>query len=447
MSFPRYPAYKPSGVEWLGEVPEHWGVLQSRRMFKARREAAKEGAIMLTASQKYGMISQAEFVEREGRRVVEVIQGKDNLIKVEPGDFVISMRSFQGGLEWCRLSGSTSFHYVPVTPIKHVVPSFFAHLMKSDRYISALRATTNLIRDGQEIRYSNFVQVPLPIIPESEQIAISSFLDRETAKIDALIAEQQRLIELLQEKRQAVISHAVTKGLNPNAPMKDSGVEWLGEVPEHWETGKIKHYFRTTSGSTPNSDKPELYYTTEEDEQGTPWIRTTDIDDGEVKAAAVFITPKALGDTACKPLPVNTVLVALYGGGGTVGKNGILKIEAAVNQALCGILPSSKALPEYVHRYIQFLRPFWMERAVSARKAGNISQELVGDTIFPMPPLEEQTAILRSLEVKLEELDELAGQSSASLGLLEERRSALISAAVTGQIDVRGLVEAGGGEQ
>ena len=248
MSFPRYPAYKPSGVEWLGEVPEHWDVLQSRRMFKARREAAKEGAIMLTASQKYGMIPQAEFVEREGRRVVEVIQGKDNLIQVEPDDFVISMRSFQGGLEWCRFSGSTSFHYVPVTPIKHVMPCFFAHLLKSDKYISALRSTTNLIRDGQEIRYSNFVQVPLPIIPVSEQIAIASFLVRETAKIDALIAEQQRLIELLQEKRQAVITQAVTKGLNPDAPMKDSGVEWLGEVPEHWGIKKASWLFKTEKG-------------------------------------------------------------------------------------------------------------------------------------------------------------------------------------------------------
>jgi len=248
MSFPRYPAYKPSGVEWLGEVPEHWDVLQSRRMFKARREAAKEGAIMLTASQKYGMIPQAEFVEREGRRVVEVIQGKDNLIQVEPDDFVISMRSFQGGLEWCRFSGSTSFHYVPVTPIKHVMPCFFAHLLKSDKYISALRSTTNLIRDGQEIRYSNFVQVPLPIIPVSEQIAIASFLNHETAKIDALIAEQQRLIELLQEKRQAVITQAVTKGLNPDAPMKDSGVEWLGEVPEHWGIKKASWLFKTEKG-------------------------------------------------------------------------------------------------------------------------------------------------------------------------------------------------------
>ena len=131
---------------------------------------------MLTASQKYGMIPQSEFVEKEGRRVVEVIQGKENLIHVEPDDFVISMRSFQGGLEWCRYTGSTSFHYVPVTPIKNVVPSFFAHLLKSASYISALRSTTNLIRDGQEIRYSNFVQAPLPVVPKQEQLAIASFL-------------------------------------------------------------------------------------------------------------------------------------------------------------------------------------------------------------------------------------------------------------------------------
>ena len=172
------------------------------------------------------------------------------MIHVEPDDFVISMRSFQGGLEWCRYTGSTSFHYVPVTPIKNVVPSFFAHLLKSASYISALRSTTNLIRDGQEIRYSNFVQAPLPVVPKQEQLAIASFLDRETANIDALIAEQQRLIELLQEKRQAVISHAVTKGLSPDAPMKDSGVEWLGEVPEHWQVRKFAWDFASAMGQT-----------------------------------------------------------------------------------------------------------------------------------------------------------------------------------------------------
>ena len=434
MSFPRYPTYKPSGVEWLGEVPEHWASRRLGFFFAERREKVSDKDFQALSVTKDGIVPQLDTAAKT--------DDGDNRKCVRTGDFVINSRSDRKGSSGLsRLDGSVSLICTVLRPQESVQGEFIHHLLRSVSFQEEFyRFGKGIVADLWSTNYSAMSGITLAMPPLEEQESIATFLDHETAKIDALIAEQQRLIELLQEKRQAVISHAVTKGLNPDAPMKDSGVEWLGEVPEHWETGKIKHYFRTTSGSTPNSDKPELYYTTEEDDQGTPWIRTTDIDDGEVKAAAVFITPKALGDTACKPLPVNTVLVALYGGGGTVGKNGILKIEAAVNQALCGILPSPKALPEYVHRYIQFLRPFWMERAVSARKAGNISQELVGDTIFPVPPLKEQTAILRSIKEKLEELDELAGQSSASLGLLEERRSALISAAVTGQIDVHGLV-------
>jgi type I restriction enzyme S subunit len=241
MSFPRYPAYKPSGVEWLGEVPEHWGMGQSRRRFRLRNEPAKADDEQLTASQKHGIIRQAEFIESEGRRVVEVIKGQDILKHVEPGDFVISMRSFQGGLEYSRVRGSISSAYVMLAPVKQIIPQFFSWLFKSQPYIQALQSTTNLVRDGQALRFSNFCQVDIPVIPADEQLAIATFLDNETAKIDALIAEQQRLIELLQEKRQAVISHAVTKGLNPNAPMKISGVEWLGEVPEHWRMKRVKH--------------------------------------------------------------------------------------------------------------------------------------------------------------------------------------------------------------
>jgi type I restriction enzyme S subunit len=191
-------------------------------MFSVRSEAALASDQMLTASQKYGVLFQKDFVELEGRRVVEVIMGKESLKHVEPDDFIISMRSFQGGLERSTLRGSTSFHYVMVKPVKAVYPPFFAHLFKSATYIQALRSTTDLIRDGQELRYSNFVQVDLPLIPIEEQVAIAAFLDKETAKIDALVDEQRRMIDLLKEKRQAVISHAVTKGLNPNVPTKDS---------------------------------------------------------------------------------------------------------------------------------------------------------------------------------------------------------------------------------
>ncbi len=201
---------KDSGIEWLGQVPAHWGVGQSRRRFRVRSERARDGDQMLTASQKYGVLYQADFVEKEGRRVVEVIKGVESLLHAEPDDFIISMRSFQGGIEWCRLRGSVSFHYVMLTPIKDVYPHFFSYLFKCTSYIHALRATTDLIRDGQELRYSNFVQVSIPIVPLTEQKLIAEYLDAETARLDALMLECEKAVSLLAEHRSALISAAVT---------------------------------------------------------------------------------------------------------------------------------------------------------------------------------------------------------------------------------------------
>jgi type I restriction enzyme S subunit len=227
MSLPRYPNYKDSGVEWLGEVPGHWEVGQSRRLFALRNERASEFDKQLTASQEHGVIYQEDFVRLEGRRVVQVIKGADILKHVEPNDFVISMRSFQGGIEWCKYRGCISSAYVMLIPCNRVHGPFFYYLFKSQSYIQALQTTSNLVRDGQALRYDNFTQVDLPLVPLEEQTQIAAFLDRETAKIDELVAEQRRLMELLKEKRQAVISHAVTRGLNPHAALKSSGIEWL----------------------------------------------------------------------------------------------------------------------------------------------------------------------------------------------------------------------------
>jgi len=438
MSFPRYPAYKPSGVEWLGEVPEHWDVLQSRRMFKARREAAKEGAIMLTASQKYGMIPQAEFVEREGRRVVEVIQGKDNLIQVEPDDFVISMRSFQGGLEWCRFSGSTSFHYVPVTPIKHVMPCFFAHLLKSDKYISALRSTTNLIRDGQEIRYSNFVQVPLPIIPVSEQIAIASFLDRETAKIDALIAEQQRLIELLQEKRQAVITQAVTKGLNPDAPMKDSGVEWLGEVPEHWRVSPLKHLATIQTGIAKGKDLEDM------ETIDVPYLRVANVQDGYLILDEVHLLAVPVASIDRYLLNEGDVLMNEGGDFDKLGRGCIWSGEIApcVHQNHVFAVRPYSVSGEWLNAYTtsKAANSYFISRSKQSTNLASISSTNLMGLPVPLPPAEEARETLGRLNQLINEIDDLKHSAIQAIALLQERRSALISAAVTGQIDVRGLV-------
>ena len=201
---------KDSGVEWLGEVPAHWDVVQSRRLFSERNEKARPDDQQLTASQKYGLLPQAEFMEREGRRIVGVQKGHDILKRTLPGDFVISMRSFQGGLELSEYEGSVSSAYVPITPIKWVVPAYFRWAFKSITYIQALQATSDLVRDGQALRFENFTKVPLPHVPVDEQIAIADFLDRATTRIDTLVAKTERSIELLREHRTALITAAVT---------------------------------------------------------------------------------------------------------------------------------------------------------------------------------------------------------------------------------------------
>ncbi|HEC0990545.1 restriction endonuclease subunit S [Klebsiella pneumoniae] len=201
---------KDSGVEWIGQVPEHWDVVQSRRLFSERKERARDDDKQYTSSQKYGVILQTEFMEREGRRIVLVEKGQEILKHIESGDFLISMRSFQGGIEECTSSGCVSSAYVPLRPIKWIWHSFFKYLFKSNTYIQALQRTSDLIRDGQALRFENFSKVPLLHVPISEQKDIALFLDNETARIDALISKSEQSIILLKERRAAFITAAVT---------------------------------------------------------------------------------------------------------------------------------------------------------------------------------------------------------------------------------------------
>ncbi|QVL54248.1 MAG: hypothetical protein KFB97_08220 [Cyanobium sp. M30B3] len=225
MSFPRYPAYKPSGVEWLGEMPEHWGIGQSRRRFALRNETAGADDEQLKASQKHGIIRQSEFIELEGRRVVEVIKGQEILKHLEPGDFVISMRSFQCGLEYSEVRGSISSAYVMLQPVKDVLPEFFAWLFKSTPYIQALQSITSLVRDGQALRYSNFFQVSLPVIPLAEQEPIANYLRVETRRIDEFNEAAQHQVKLLHERRSALISAAVTGQIDVRGLVEAEGGE------------------------------------------------------------------------------------------------------------------------------------------------------------------------------------------------------------------------------
>lgn len=429
MSFPRYPAYKDSGVGWLGVIPAHWAVGQSRRMFAVRSEPAQPSDRMLTASQKYGVLYQSDFVELEGRRVVEVIMGVENLKHVEPDDFIISMRSFQGGIEWCRLQGSTSFHYVMIKPVKWVHPPFFAHLLKSSTYIQALRATTDLIRDGQELRFSNFAQVDLPVVPLEEQAKIAVFLDRETARIDALVAEQERLIELLREKRQAVISHAVTKGLDSTAPMKDSGVEWLGDVPRHWEVVQFRRCVHIAEGQV-DPAAPEF--------SSLALIAPNHIDSGTGKLLGLE-TADAQGSVSGKYL-CNEGDVLYSKIRPALRKVCIAPVECLCSADMYPLRPHSGISARFL--MFQLLSDQFSALAVleSERVAmPKINRETLNEVALVRPPLPEQHAITAFLDTETSRIDALITEAERAITLLQERRAALISAAVTGQIDVRGL--------
>ncbi|HBC3540211.1 restriction endonuclease subunit S [Vibrio parahaemolyticus] len=307
-------------------------------------------------------------------------------------------------------------------------------------YLYSLQYVTQFYKrpdtNGAKIMNGEMAAISLCIPSDYEQQKIANFLDHETAKIDTLIAKQEKLIELLKEKRQAVISHAVTKGLNPQAPMKDSGVEWLGEVPEHWEVTKLKWKTSTTSGGTPTTSKYEMYYK----DGYIPWIRTTDLNNGKLLETPVNITSKALADTACSILPKNSILLAMYGGAGSIGKHSLLMFEATINQAVCGIYPSSAFESEFLHYFYEFYRPFWMINAAGTRKDPNIGQDHIKEGKVVLPPVAEQRTIVAHINKTLALLDRLNVKATDAIELAKERKTALISAAVTGKIDVRHFV-------
>jgi type I restriction enzyme S subunit len=432
MSFPRYPAYKPSGVAWLGEVPEHWDTKPLWSLFRRTKRQGYEEEELLSVYRDHGVIPKSSRDDNFNKP-------SDDLSAyqlVEPGDLTVNkMKAWQGSVAISNYRGIVSPAYHVYSPLHSENSRFLHYLMRCDRYTAAHLSLSKGIRVNQwdlQPEYHSRMAILLP--PMEEQATIATFLDHETTKIDALIAEQQRLIELLQEKRQAVISHAVTKGLNPDAPMKDSGVEWLGEVPAHWDVRKISQLFvGIGSGTTPRSDEIEYY-----EDGDIPWVVTGDLNDELLESCSNFITRKAMqAHTTLRLYPKGSVAVAMYGA--TIGKAALFGLEATVNQACCVLPPSVKVNENLLLHFIISARNHLISLATGGGQP-NINQDIVRSLRIPIPEVDEQIEIVEHLSKILVELEGLLRLSDRQVRLLQERRSALISAAVTGQIDVRGLV-------
>ena len=421
MSFPRYPAYKPSGVEWLGEVPEHWASRRLGFFFAERREKVSDKDFQALSVTKDGIVPQLDTAAKT--------DDGDNRKCVRTGDFVINSRSDRKGSSGLsRLDGSVSLICTVLRPQESVQGGFIHHLLRSVSFQEEFyRFGKGIVADLWSTNFSAMSGITLAMPPLEEQESIASFLDHETAKIDALIAEQQRLIELLQEKRQAVISHAVTKGLNPDAPMKNSGVEWLGEVPEHWEKSRLRALFRQEK----RQDQPTSPVLSVYRDYGV--ILKDSRDDNHNK------TPESLSAYQLvnrDDLVVNK-MKAWQGSLGVSVLHGITSPDYAV------FTPHHNEFSLYLHFLLRSCRMTSVYRSISngIRPAQwRIEPGVFLDLPVFLPPTHEQELIAGHISRESEKFDQLVKESESFVNLLQERRSALISAAVTGQIDVRGLV-------
>ncbi|PEH71562.1 restriction endonuclease subunit S [Edwardsiella tarda] len=434
-NYKAYPEYKDSGVEWLGKVPSHWEILSAKRMFQSMRTPAYKSDEQLAASQKYGVIPQSLMMQLNDSKVMLALKGTESFRHVETNNFVISLRSFEGGIEYSQYTGCVSPAYTVLKNSKSISYSYYRYLLKCSPFIAALQSSTDSLRDGKSINYEQFSALSLPISSVQEQNIIATFLDHETAKIDNLIEKQQKLIELLKEKRQAVISHAVTKGLNPDVPMKDSGVEWLGEVPEHWSIKSYRYaclIYRGKFGHRPRND-PSLY------DGDYPFIQT-----GDVARASKFIetysqTLNEKGKAVSQLFPSGTLMMAIAA---NIGDTAILGFEAYAPDSVVGFKP-------YQNLHLEFLRYSFMaalpalEQTSTQSTQANLNIDRIGAVKAVFPPLEEQLDIINYLDDMLYLYYSIEENTNQAIQLLQERRAALISAAVTGKIDVRDWVAPG----
>lgn len=435
MSFQGYASYKASAEQWLGEIPTHWDVLYGKRLFANVRDPAKTESEQLAATQAFGVIPQKEFMEKQDQKVVLALSGTESFRDVKENDFVISLRSFQGGIEHSAYFGCVSPAYtvLRIKQVEKINPKYFKFLLKEKLYISALQSVTTGIREGRTITYDQFSSIQLPVPTLEEQSQIARFLDHETAKIDALIEQQQRLVELLKEKRQAVISHAVTKGLDPNVPMKDSGVEWLGEVPAHWDVGALKWFWSVSDCK---------HITAEFVDDGIPLVSIREVQNKYVNLDNAKLTTQEyyeqLIEAGRKPMPSDLI----FSRNATVGE--VAQVAGwhppfAMGQDVCLIRRlAGNFSPDYLQAVLRAtLIKVQLDNLMIGSTFKRVNVEDIRGLVVPMPPGDEQQIISEYLAKESLALDKLLAEALSATDLLSERRSALISAAVTGKIDVR----------
>lgn len=428
MSFPRYPKYKDSGLEWLGEVPEHWEVKRLKRSLRLLTEKAVERNNPIALENIEGWTGR--FIPTESK-----YEGEG--VAFQAGDILFGkLRPYLAKAYRAECSGQAVGDFHVMRPTVTTDSRFTQYQILNREFIAVVDGSTfgsRMPRASWE--FVGGMKVTSP--PLDEQVCIAAFLDRETAKIDALVAEQRRLMELLKEKRQAVISHAVTKGLNPGVPMKPSGIEWLGEVPAHWEVKSLRRLIKDGTSITYGIVQagPDV-------EGGIPYIRTSDMAGMALpKDGYMRTTPEIDAAYSRSKVKPNDLVVAIRA---SLGKGLLVPpfLDGAnLTQGTARISPNDDLHPRFL---LWAFNSNYCQTSILSVAKGTTFLEITLDALrrirLAVPPPDEQLTIVDHLDQTTSTFETLVAEAQRTVALLQERRTALISAAVTGQIDVRQVV-------
>lgn len=434
-----YPEYRDAGIEWLGTIPSHWRT--SRLRFVVETNSTKENVRHLDPHTEVSFVPMETVREYGGidlssvKPLADVIDGYTYF---RDGDVILAkitpcFENGKGALA-CGLCGGIGFG---TTELHVLRPSFdlnarfLLYLTFSDHFRRI--GTASMYGAGGQKRISDdFVRnFRHPIPSPAEQHAIAAFLDRETAKIDELVERKERLIELLLEKRSALITRAVTRGLDLDVSMEDSGVEWLGDVPAHWDVKRVKWVARMESGHTPDK-KVEDYW-----DGDVPWVSLNDThhlrDHDFIADTAYYTNERGLENSSARLLPPRSVI---FSRDATIGLCAITERAMAVSQHFIAWLCGNDISPEYLVRVFDAMQDE-LQRLTAGATLRTIGMSDVRTLSTPVPPVDEQRTIVQHIQQECLEVDQATAKIRHAIALLNESRTALISAAVTGKIDVR----------
>ena len=357
---------KDSGIEWIGQIPTGWKLRRAKTLFTQRNSKGNGIEVLLSPTQKYGVVPQSQL---EG--VVQVKEDADlQMFKtLHKGDFVISLRSFQGGFEYSLYEGVCSPAYQVFYPTSPICDTYYRYLFKSQSFISKMNNLTVGIREGKNIQYVDFANSQIPVPPLAEQERIAVFLNAECAEIDAVLEKTRASIEEYKKLKQAIITQAVTKGIRGDRPMKDSGIEWIGDIPAEWNKDKVIRVFSVIgSGTTPKSSDENLF------DGNTPWIQS-----GDINGENLFVTKNCVSNSAIESYSALRVyqapylVVAMYGA--SVGNLSLSMIDACVNQACC-VLKKPTINLKFAFYIFKAVKDYLARKAVGGGQP-NISQETI----------------------------------------------------------------------